>query len=138
MRQWRERLEAASLTLPQRRVILVLLMMVLALCVYRYARRPTYIASPQPPHGARYAELATRINPNEADWPALAVLPAIGEKRAKDIVAYRQAVQQRSPGAVAFRRREDLLKVSGIGTVLMGKLSEYLIFPEDSPPTTQP
>ena len=124
-----------QLTAPQRRVIVVLLLIAITLCVVRYALRPSYVPDPQPIEGRAFDQLATRIDPNTADWPALAVLPSIGEKRAKDIVAYREMVEKRSPGDKAFRGPDDLLKVPGIGKVLAGRLGEYLIFPETFPPT---
>jgi hypothetical protein len=124
------------LTAPQRRVVVVLLLIAITVCVVRYALRPSYVPDPQPTEGRAFDRLATRIDPNTADWPALAVLPAIGEKRAKDIVAYREMVERRSPGEKAFRGPDDLLRVPGIGKVLAGRLGEHLIFPESFPPTT--
>ena len=121
---------------PQRRVLAVLLLLLLAWTTFVYLRNPRTIPAPQLPLGERANELADRIDVNTADWSALASLPSIGEKRARDIVAYRQRVRERDPNAVPFRRPQDLLKVDGIGYTMMERLSAYLIFPET--PATAP
>lgn len=56
-----------------------------------------------------------RVNINSATAAQLEALPLIGEKRAKDIVAYREA---NGP----FQRIEDLLRVSGIGPATLERL----------------
>lgn len=62
---------------------------------------------------------AGKIDINTADSEALQTLPGIGEKRAADIIAYREA---NGP----FRIPEDLTKVKGIGEATMEKLLEYI------------
>jgi len=69
-------------TLPQRRVLLALLAVLLPVLAIRYACNPAYVADPQPPYPSRYEELADRIDPNTADLATLSALPTIGERRA--------------------------------------------------------
>ncbi|MBE0536326.1 MAG: ComEA family DNA-binding protein [Phycisphaerae bacterium] len=65
------------------------------------------------------------INPNTADAASLARLPNIGPKRAQAIVAYRQNATGQ---AAAFRRAEDMEKVSGIGPKTVDRMRPWLIF----------
>jgi hypothetical protein len=120
----------------QRRVLSVLLGILLIWCTVQYIRNRRTNPDPPAETGERSSELADRIDINTADWSTLAALPAIGEKRARDIVAYRQRVHDRDPTTVPFRKQEDLLRVDGIGYVMMQRLAPYLVFPGD--PTTQP
>ena len=121
-------------TLPQRRVLLVLLSALLVFLGVRYALNPTYVSDPQPEQPARFDELADRIDPNTADWSALAALPNVGEKKAKDIVAFREEAKRYAPNGVVFARPEDLLKVKGIGLAMLEGISPHLTFP--TPATT--
>ena len=116
-------------TLPQRRALLVLLLALLAFLVVRYAFNPAYVSDPQPQRPARADELADRIDPNTADWPDLAALPGIGEKRARDIVSYREDARRISGDDLVFARKEDLLRIKGIGPAMLEALEPYLIFP---------
>ena len=58
------------------------------------------------------------IDVNRADSYDLQRLPGIGEKRAQDIIAYREA---HGP----FQSVEQLEQVSGIGPVILENLREY-------------
>ena len=123
-------------TLPQRRALLVLLIVLLAFLIVRYALNPVYVSDPQPERPARADDLADRIDPNTADWTALAALPGIGEKRARDIVAYREEARRISRNRLVFSRKEDLLRIKGIGPAMLEALEPYLIFPPA--PATHP
>ena len=123
-------------SLPQRRVLLVLLTTLLVFLTVRYALNPSYVSDPQPERPSRFHELADRIDPNTADWATLAALPGIGEKRAKDIVAYREDAKRYAPDRVAFPRREDMLRVKGIGLTMLEGMDPYLTFP--GAPATAP
>jgi len=112
----------------------IVLMLVVSLMIMAL-RRPLHIDDPQPVMGARWRELATRIDPNDADWPTLAALPSIGEKRARDIIAYRDEFTRKNPGRRAFERIEDLDNVKGIGQSTADALRPYLIIP---PRPTEP
>ena len=112
---------------------------VLLLCGIFFARtlrNPTHIADPLPPQGERANALATRIDPNTADWPTWAGLPLIGEKRARDIVAFREAWLAEHPGETPFAKPEDLARVKGIGKATVEALTPYLVFPP--PPAVEP
>lgn len=58
------------------------------------------------------------IDVNTADAYDLRRLPGIGEKRAQDIIAYRE---EHGP----FRTVDELTEVSGIGPVILEGLREY-------------
>jgi hypothetical protein len=117
-----------------------LAILVVYLCV-RLLFNPAYVSDPQPERPARSHELADRIDPNTADWQALAALPTIGEKRAKDIVEYRDGYVRDHPVERAFNRPEDLLRVKGVGRTMVESLTPYLTFGDGDPsarPTTAP
>ena len=59
------------------------------------------------------------VNINTATAAELIVLPGIGEVKAEAIVAYREQNG-------AFQRTDELLKVSGIGTVVYQRLRELV------------
>ena len=59
------------------------------------------------------------IDVNEADVYDLQRLPGIGEKRARDIIAYRE---EHGP----FQTAEDLMEVPGIGPGILEGLREYV------------
>ena len=122
-------------TASQRGVLIALLGCFLAYLLVRHVLHPLYVSNPQPARPPRYADLADRIDPNTADWQTLAALPALGEKRAKTIVEYREAFTSKNPGSPAFQEPEDLLLVRGIGPSMLATLRPYLLFP---PPATQP
>ena len=56
------------------------------------------------------------VNINTADVAALCTLPGIGESRARDIIAYREANG-------AFESCEEIMEVSGIKASVYGKIS---------------
>ena len=126
---------ALAWTAPQRRVLLLLLCVLCAGLGIRYACNPVYVTDPQPARPPRYHDLADRIDPNTAEWETLAVLPAIGEKRAKEIVAYRDRRRAEDPGAVVFDAPGDLLFVRGIGPSVVEAMKPYLVFPSTRPAT---
>jgi DNA uptake protein ComE-like DNA-binding protein len=120
-----------------RRQRAVLAGLVLILCAVFFAkalRNPAHVDDPPAPTGDLAHTLATRIDPNTADWPAWAALPLIGEKRAKEIVAFREAWQADHPDQLPFERPEDLMHVKGIGKATVETLKPYLIFPPAADP----
>ncbi len=74
------------------------------------------------------AKISEKINPNTANWPSLARLPGIGEKRAKDIIYYRNKQQIYDNNSTVYNVYNDLAKVKGIGKVTCEKIRDYLIF----------
>ncbi len=116
-------------TLPSRRVVLgIVIAFLITLSLLDWRDRAA-ITDPQPSDGVRSNELADRIDPNTADAPTLSALPTLGEKRAKEIVAYRQAFTTMHPQQQPFLRPEDLTKIRGIGEATVRALEPYLIFP---------
>src|SRR5437588_8309413 len=99
---------------PQRRALLALLTLFIVVLLARIFMDRAYIPDPQPMTGSRADELASRIDPNTADWQTLSALPTLGEKRAKEIIAYRDHIRDRDGTDLVFREPRDLLRVRGI------------------------
>jgi DNA uptake protein ComE-like DNA-binding protein len=124
-------------TASQRRVITAL---VIALVFYGSIRlflNPAYVSNPQPATPSHANDLADKFDPNTADAATLSVLPLIGDKRAADIVAYRERYTHEHPGELAFKRLDDLMKIRGIGSATLDQIRPYLIFPTTMPTTQQ-
>jgi DNA uptake protein ComE-like DNA-binding protein len=124
-------------TASQRGVLIGLVGLLLAYATFVYFRNPTYVADPMPATPPGAAELEDRIDPNTADWATLAALPNIGEKRARDIVAYRDQAQRERPGEIVFHSSDALTRVRGIGPAIASQIAPYLRFP-DAPATAPP
>lgn len=86
-------------------------------------RRPAaeYLDVSEPEEAARPDSLLPGevINVNTADAYDLQRLPGIGEKRAREIIAYRE-------GHGPFQTVDELTEVSGIGPVILENLREYV------------
>ena len=122
-------------TSPQRRVIIGI---VIALCFFGFVKlffNRAYVSNPQPVVPSHANDLADKFDPNTADAATLAVLPLIGDKRAADIVAYRDRYTTEHPGEIAFKRIEDLMKIRGIGSATLDQIRPYLLFPTTAPTT---
>ena len=122
-------------TISQRRALIVLC---IALSVYigvRYFLNRRYVSDPQPATPEFARDLQDKIDPNTADAPTLAVLPLIGDKRAADIVSYREQYLRDHPGKVAFEKLEDLGEIRGIGPSTLMQVKPYLMFPSFQPAT---
>ena len=129
-----ERVQPFVLWSPTQRGVLIAFVLILStILLLRLARDRMYVSNPPPPRAQRYDDLADRIDPNTATWQELAVLPQIGEKRAKEIIAYREAFVAGKPDAAAFTRPQDLMAVKGIGPAMVETLRPHLTFP--SPPS---
>jgi competence protein ComEA len=70
-----------------------------------------------PPKGK--TEMPQKVDINRAEPWLLQALPGIGEVRAQAIAGYRN---EHGP----FRRTEDLLKVSGIGSATFDRIKDYI------------
>ena len=119
-----------------RRQRAVLASVVMILCAYFFVqalRHPTRVDDPPAAAGDLAHTLATRIDPNTADWPAWAGLPLIGEKRAKEIVAFREQWMVDHSDDTSFAKPEDLTRVKRIGKVTVETLKPYLVFPAATP-----
>jgi len=124
------------LTPGQQRALTLLLGLAILYAAFRLATRPTTIADPIPSGSDRYLELADRIDPNTADVATLAALPNLGERRAREVVAFRERRAAIDPARPAFARPDDLLQVRGIGVTLVRQLEPYLTFPATTRPTS--
>src|SRR6187455_2895580 len=103
-------------TKSQRGVIALLVAGLLIYLTIVWWRNPQVVPRPLVDDGPRAKELADRIDPNTAMVDELAVLPEMGEKRAREVAEYRKQFAIDHPkGEKAFEKAEDLLKVKGIG-----------------------
>ncbi len=71
------------------------------------------------------------VDPNQAPWEELTVLPGVGETRARAIVGFRESSapsQDDRSGKPVFRRAADLAQVRGIGPKTVARLAPYLRF----------
>jgi hypothetical protein len=129
-----ERDKPFELWSPSQRGVLIAFVLILAsVLLIRLARDRMYVSNPPPARAERFDELADRIDPNVATWQELAVLPQIGEKRAREIVAHRDSFVASQPGRVAFARPQDLTEVKGIGPAVVETLRPHLMFPAPQP-----
>jgi DNA uptake protein ComE-like DNA-binding protein len=121
-------------SLEHRQVLIALLCVMLVYLIARLILNPAYVSNPQPHVPARANEVEDRIDPNTADVATLAALPLIGEKRARDVVTYREQYVAEHPGKLAFEKPNDLLHIRGIGPAMLEQIQPYLIF--SKPPAT--
>lgn len=85
----------------------------------------------------RVALVAETIDPNTATAASLRRLPLIGPVKAEAIVRFRR--QARHAGThPAFRCREDLLNVPGIGPAAIERAGKSLALPPGPATATQP
>lgn len=127
----------ASWSPSQRPMILGIVIALFLFGSIRLLLNRSYVSDPQPISPARAQDLADRLDPNTADAATLAVLPSIGEKRAADIVAYRERYLADHPNEIAFAALEDLLRIRGIGVATIDQMKPFLIFPNREHPTSQ-
>lgn len=116
-------------TSPQRRGLSVVLAIILIAAGMMLLRNRVGIPAQLPESGHRADELLTRLDPNTASADELAALPGIGPAVAGRIVQERESFARARPGQVAFKRLEDLERVSGIGEMTLKQLEPYLAFP---------
>jgi len=123
-------------TISQRRALVILCIALSSYIGVRFALNRRHVPDPQPIAGELASQLQDKIDPNTADAATLGVLPLIGEKRAADMVAYRDKFLQAHPGEIAFKRLEDLRNIKGIGPSTIAQMSPYLMFPAPATPAT--
>ena len=83
--------------------------------------------SEKPPTSVR----ANAVNPNDAPWWELTVLPEVGPALARQIVDYREkrrSSAEASSNEVVFRSASDLDAVRGIGPKTIARLAPHLCF----------
>jgi len=91
-----------------------------AVSYWRIGAEPLEVVPEAPP--------TYRVNVNAADWPALALVPGLGETLARRIVAERRRRGGR------FASLEGLTAVRGIGETKLGHLRRYLFLGEPDAP----
>ena len=115
---------------PRQRIVLIVLLVGLSIYLFvRFSTNRAYVSDPPPVRGPLADELADRIDPNTATWQDWAALPAIGEIRAKEVVAWREDFIAKNPGRVPFRTEDDLLLIKGVGASMLETLRPHLAFP---------
>lgn len=124
-------------TTRQRRALLVLLAIFWLVLAARWAGNRVFLSDAPEPPAPRASELADRLDPNTADWQALAAIPMLGEKKAQAIVAYRDKSIAAGRGPIVFRTLFDLTSVKGIGFSTAANIEPYLIFPATTRPATR-
>jgi DNA uptake protein ComE-like DNA-binding protein len=124
-------------TRHQRIVVLATVGVLLTFLVVQYWREPIGVPEAPPPDGPRSAELADKVDPNTADAAELAAIRTLGEKRAAEIVAYRDEFLRSHPNQIAFASPNGLLKLKNFGPATVSNIEPYLIFPRRAPTTRQ-
>jgi len=137
LRGWLRRLSPEPWAPGQRRILIGLILLLAGYVAIRFWLNPAYVSDPQPLVPSRASELADRLDPNTATVDELAALPMIGERRARDIIVYRDKFTSQHPGKIAFEESTDLLAIRGIGNAILQQIRPFLIFPKERP-ATQP
>src|SRR5437868_6521079 len=110
----------------QRRTLILLVGVLSIAFLVRGALNRRFVADPVPVESPRAGEVMGRIDPNVASFDELICLPQMGEKRAREIMAYREGFLRDHPGGRAFARASDLMNVRGIGTGMLAAFSPHL------------
>jgi hypothetical protein len=126
--RWGIILSRSMWTLNQRKALLLLCILLGGFLAVESFRKPSLISDPPPPEAPRAAEIEDRLDPNTADVESLAAIPNIGEKRAAEIVDYRNKFREQHPNEPAFRSLDDFLKLKGFGPATAANLAPYLVF----------
>jgi hypothetical protein len=125
---------AKPFTTRQRRGLIAFCVLMLAISVLSLVQRRSLVPDPLPAEGVRAAELQDWLDPNTASIEEFAALPALGERRAMEIVEFRERASRRDP--LVFRKPQDLMQVRGIGAAIVEQIRPFLRFP--GIPTTSP
>ncbi len=79
--------------------------------------------------GTPVSAILSSVNVNHAPWWELAMLPRIGEGKAKAIVAFREAQTNRYDGGASspvFQSSADLRRIKGIGPKTVARLAPHI------------
>lgn len=132
--QANERQKTADVSRRSNHIAIIVLLSAASLyAVVQLRLNPRYVSDPQPALPDRARELADRIDPNTAEASALSALPQVGEKRARELIAFRERTRSRQKDGIVFHRSLDLLRVPGFGPSLANQMEPYLIFPSTAP-----
>jgi competence ComEA-like helix-hairpin-helix protein len=123
-------------TPSQRYVLMGLIVIAAAYLGWISFRHRAFIPRPQPAVGDRASELANKLDLNTAKWEELAILPGMGENKARAIVDYRADFMAHHGGERAFESVADLKRIKGFGKSTVSNLEPYLIIA--APAATQP
>lgn len=98
-------------------------------CAFLWERRPSGAGGGRDP-AAVAGTVRIGVDPNHAPWFEIALLPRIGERLAKRVVAYRRAEEARPGGRrPVFQRPGDLARVRGIGVKTVRRIGPFLRLP---------
>jgi hypothetical protein len=75
--------------------------------------------------------IGLRIDPNEAPWWELTVIPDVGPSTARAIVRHREDHERTSTARPVFRRLADLDEVDGIGPKTIERMRPELRLPQE-------
>ena len=120
----------------QRRALAGLLVILCVGLGIRYACRPVFLDDPLPKIGPAAASIDSLLDPNRATMQELSAIPGLGEKRAQEIVDYRERWLSNHPELPAFATADDLRNIKGIGPATVANMLPFLTFP--APSTTRP
>jgi len=123
-----------SMTLRQTRGLAMLILVGVGVVLLKAVDGFSYWPDPPPISGSRWTELADRIDPNTADLRLMSALPGLGDRKARELVAFRERMQLIDPTKPVFANIDDLMKVKGVGFAITRKIEPYLEFPT---PTTK-
>src|SRR3954469_3361373 len=94
-------------TRRQRGVLVVSVLVLASFLAIRLWFNRQFMPDPPPVRSARADELLDRLDPNVATEKELAILPQLGEKRAHEIVVYREQYRADGRGQTPFRSAQD-------------------------------
>lgn len=120
------------ITPSQQRGVMVLLAILLVILFVRLLLNSQTVPNPTTAPGPAADQLADRIDPNTASEAELAAIPDLGEKRAAEIVQFRNQYVAEHPGRPAFRKLSDLERIRGIGPGISDDMEPYVKFPASS------
>jgi hypothetical protein len=115
---------SAIWTPRQRRVAWLLAAVLVVVLAIRLRHNPQELGAPQ--DGARSGEISGQLDPNDAPEAMLAVVPHLGDRHARAIVAYRESFVRQHPNRQPFDSLHDLLRVGGLGAQTLEQIRPFL------------
>jgi hypothetical protein len=122
-------------TPSQRVALLVMLSVIVGWLTFRLIHDRVTVPADLPPEGPRAGELLNQLDLNTADADSLSAVPHLGEKKAHDIVEFRDTYFQQH-GRSPFDRVEDVLQIKGIGVGTVMQIKPFVFV--TTRPTTRP
>ncbi len=112
-------------TVKQRTTLIAILLALSLWLTYRLLHDSAVVPAGLPAESPRAGELLTQMDLNTVDAASLSAIPRLGEKKAKDIVDFRDKYIQEH-GRSPFERVEDVLQIKGIGVGTVGQIKPYV------------